>query len=220
MTALSPLQPPPFHHFTTSPHHLLIFARHPELGRVKTRLAAGIGAAAALVVYEELLRHTYAATVAVAARKTVWLAEAPIAAGTVPETWPGYERLLQPPGDLGLKMQAAFACAFAAGAQAALIIGTDCPSLTAALLTHAYAALATHDVVVGPAEDGGYYLLGMKELHTDLFTNKSWSTDSVLAHTLADAARLGLRVAQLPTLRDVDDAADLAAWRAAGNLPG
>jgi len=195
--------------------HLLIFARHPELGRVKTRLAAGIGAEAALAVYRELLAHTRSATQNLEARKTVWLAEAPQSSTDEPEPWPGYEQRLQFPGDLGTKMQTAFSHAFAQGATAVLIIGTDCPGLTEALLRDAYAALATHDIVLGPAEDGGYYLLGMKELYEDLFLNKSWSTDSVRAHTLADADRLGLTVWQLPVLRDVDDAADLAAWRTA-----
>jgi rSAM/selenodomain-associated transferase 1 len=196
--------------------HLLIFARPPELGRVKTRLAAGIGQEAALAVYEELLQRTYEATALVAARKTVWLADAPTTA-VLPAAWSRYEQLIQFPGELGLKMQAAFSHAFSHGAQAAIIIGTDCPGLTSQLLAQAYAALATHEVVVGPAEDGGYYLLGMKELYQDLFANKSWSTDSVLTHTLEDAAHLNLRVAQLPTLRDVDDVADLAAWRATEN---
>ncbi|HEX8428308.1 TIGR04282 family arsenosugar biosynthesis glycosyltransferase [Hymenobacter sp.] len=194
--------------------HLLVFARYPELGRVKTRLAAGIGDEAALAVYEELLYHTCGVTADVAAYKTLWLAGPSAAAVAFPEAWNNYEQLQQVPGDLGQKMQAAFAHAFAAGATAALIIGTDCPGLTAEVLTQAYALLATHEVVIGPAEDGGYYLLGMRELYEDLFVNKSWSTDLVLAHTLADADRLGLRVAQLPTLRDIDDEADLKAWRA------
>ncbi|RZK18703.1 MAG: DUF2064 domain-containing protein, partial [Hymenobacter sp.] len=89
----------------------------------------------------------------------------------------------------------------------------DCPALTAALLRAAFDQLATHDLVVGPATDGGYYLLGMNRLHEDLFAHKQWSTATVLADTLADAARLGLRVAQLPTLADIDSARDLAAWR-------
>ena len=74
-------------------------------------------------------------------------------------------------------------------------------------------ALATHDVVVGPADDGGYYLLGLRELQPALFENKDWSTATVLPDTLADAARLGLRVAQLSTLHDVDSGRDLATWR-------
>ena len=200
--------------------HLLIFARHPELGRVKTRLAATIGDEAALAVYQELLQHTYTATATVAARKIVWMAEAPTTLTAPSDVWSDYEQLLQFPGDLGTKMQAAFSHAFATGAKLVIVIGTDCPGLTGEFLTQAFAALETHDVVIGPAEDGGYYLLGMREVYADLFAGKSWSTTSVLAHTLTDAARLGLRVAQLPTLRDVDTAADLAAWRGAGNRTG
>lgn len=203
----------------TATAHLLVFARHPELGQVKTRLAAGIGNEAALAVYRELLHHTFEAITHVAARKTVWLAAAPVTVAGLPEEWAACEQQLQIPGDLGVKMQAAFSWAFAHGASSVIIIGTDCPGITAALLAQAYAALETHELVIGPAEDGGYYLLGMRDLYKDLFANKSWSTDSVLPNTLADAARLGLRVAQLPTLRDVDDAADLAAWRATGNDP-
>ncbi|RIY13354.1 glycosyltransferase [Hymenobacter rubripertinctus] len=196
-----------------SPPHLLetliIFARHPELGRVKTRLAAGIGNEAALVVYRRLLAHTRAVVAPLAAHKTVWLV------GEGSETaadWAGFEQRPQPTGDLGEKMQAAFAHDFARPAQAAVIIGTDCPGLTTAHLTEAYAALRTHDLVLGPAVDGGYYLLGTRALHASLFEHKPWSTATVRAETLADAARLGLRVHLLPELQDVDTAADLRAW--------
>ncbi|WP_254245048.1 TIGR04282 family arsenosugar biosynthesis glycosyltransferase [Hymenobacter sp. BRD67] len=96
-----------------------------------------------------------------------------------------------------------------------VIIGTDCPGLSAGLLRQAFDQLLHAEVVVGPADDGGYYLLGMNALQPELFTNKDWSTATVLPDTLADAARLGLRVAQLPTLHDVDSAQDLATWRGA-----
>jgi rSAM/selenodomain-associated transferase 1 len=112
-------------------------------------------------------------------------------------------------------MSYAFTEAFAAGARRVVIIGTDCPGLTASLLRQAFDQLATHDLIVGPATDGGYYLLGMSQLHAEVFANKQWSTATVLADTLADAARLGLDVAQLPTLSDIDSARDLAAWRGA-----
>jgi len=199
--------------------HLLIFAREPVLGRVKTRLAADIGPAAALATYRELLALTAAAVAAARVPATVWLAEAPASPAPPnqprPE-WPGLPWRPQPPaGSLGARMRHAFAEAFAAGAGRVVIIGTDCPGLTAAVLRQAFDQLATHDLVAGPATDGGYYLLGMSELHSDLFTNKQWSTATVLADTLADAARLGLRVAQLPTLADVDSGRDLAAWRSA-----
>lgn len=195
--------------------HLLMFARYPELGRVKTRLAAGIGDEAALAVYRELLAHTQTVAAPVFARKWLWLAEAgPTADRTDP--WQGYEARPQPSGDLGHRMHTAFAHAFSEGATQVVIIGTDCPGLTTAHLTEAYAALTTHDFVLGPATDGGYYLLGMKQLWPDLFLHKQWSTDSVRHDTLADATRLHLQVHLLPELRDVDTAADLAAWRGAG----
>ncbi|WP_375419489.1 TIGR04282 family arsenosugar biosynthesis glycosyltransferase [uncultured Hymenobacter sp.] len=198
--------------------HLLIFARPPELGQVKTRLAQGIGPAAALAVYEELLALTRAAAAGVAAHKTVWLTAAGPSRAVTENHWPGYEQRVQPAGDLGARMSAAFQAAFAAGATAAVVIGTDCPDLSAELLEKAFQALATHDAVLGPAVDGGYYLLGMKALIPDFFLNKPWSTAAVRAATLTDARRLGLRVAELPQLRDVDTAADLAAWRQGARL--
>jgi rSAM/selenodomain-associated transferase 1 len=193
--------------------HLLIFARHPELGKVKTRLARTIGQRAALAVYEELLGHTHAATAPLAVHKILWLAEAKPAANPA-EFWPGYDQQEQVGADLGARMATAFTQSFAQGATAAVIIGTDCPGLTTNHLEQAFAALQTHDVVVGPAMDGGYYLLGMKTLHASFFQGKTWSTDSVLAELLAEARALHLRVRQLPQLRDVDTAEDLAAWRA------
>jgi rSAM/selenodomain-associated transferase 1 len=192
--------------------HLLVFARQPVLGRVKTRLAAGIGEVAALAVYQELLTITAAAVAAAAVPATVWLADAPVTAAELPE-WPGLPWQPQAAGDLGQRMAGAFASAFAAGAAQVAIIGTDCPGLQAAHLTQAFALLADHDMVLGPTTDGGYYLLGMNELHLPLFAGKEWSTATVRAATLADAAQLGLRVALLPELADVDNEADLRAWR-------
>jgi rSAM/selenodomain-associated transferase 1 len=194
-------------------NHLLIFARQPVLGRVKTRLAADIGAEAALAVYYELLAITALAVVAAGVPATVWLADAPEPAPTGLPEWPGLPWQPQQMGDLGQRMAAAFAAAFAAGASAVAIIGTDCPGLRAAHLEQAFELLQDHDVIMGPATDGGYYLLAMKELHASFFLHKEWSTDTVCAATLADAAQRGLRVALLPELADVDTVADLRAWR-------
>ena len=206
-----------------SPQHLLVFAREPVLGRVKTRLAADVGPEAALAVYRELLALTAAAVTAVAVPATVWLAEAPHPAADAAQSrpeWPGLPWCVQPPaGLLGERMAHAFGEAFAGGAGRVVIIGTDCPGLRPAILQQAFAALEAHELVVGPAEDGGYYLLGLREPQPALFANKDWSTATVLPDTLADAARLGLRVAQLPVLRDVDSASDLAAWRGQVTIP-
>jgi rSAM/selenodomain-associated transferase 1 len=195
---------------------VLIFARVPVLGCVKSRLAAGVGQPAALAVYRELLAITDAAVVAAAVPATVWLAGTAGSEPSATETseWSAHAVRCQPEGELGERMTTAFAAAFAAGAGRVAIIGTDCPGLRASHLTQAFEALATAEVVLGPATDGGYYLLGLRQPQPELFENKAWSTASVLADTLADAQRLGLRVVLLPELRDVDDATDLAAWNA------
>ncbi|WP_460608257.1 TIGR04282 family arsenosugar biosynthesis glycosyltransferase [Hymenobacter terrigena] len=194
---------------------MLIFARVPALGRVKSRLAAGVGEPAALAIYHELLAITNAAVVAARVPATVWLADTAGTEPTAAETreWAAHHTKCQPEGDLGARMAAAFAAAFEAGAGRVAIIGTDCPGLRDTHLNQAFVLLETNDLVLGPATDGGYYLLGLRQPQPELFRNKNWSTESVLADTLADAGRLGLRVAFLPTLRDVDNAADLAAWR-------
>ena len=194
-------------------NHLLIFARHPALGLVKTRLAATLGNEEALRIYRELLARTRIAADGVVAHKTLWLAGEAPATGSEYADWTNYEQRPQSTGDLGERMHQAFATAFAGGVTAAVIIGTDCPELSSDLLQAAFEQLTTHDVVAGPARDGGYYLLGMKALVPDFFANKAWSTDAVLSATLADAERLGLSVALLPMLSDVDNAKDFAAWQ-------
>ena len=166
-----------------------------------------------MAVYRELLALTRAAVQGAGVPTTVWLADEETGEAGAGE-WAGFARERQAAGDLGQRMRAAFAAAFAAGAGRVAIIGTDCPGLRPAHLTRAVALLLDHDVVLGPATDGGYYLLGLRVLRPELFAHKNWSTATVLAETLADFRRLGLRVALLPELRDVDTAADLAAWRA------
>ena len=198
---------------------LLVFARPPVLGRVKTRLAATLGPAQALRVYRRLLALTQQAVAAAALPATVWLAEAPAAEAlttdAVPELpeWPGLPWHLQTPAhDLGGRLAEAFAGAFAAGATQAAVIGTDCPGLTAAHLTQAFDELAAHDLVLGPAADGGYYLLALRQPQPALFQSIAWSSPTVLAETLAHAATLGLRVHLLPVLSDVDTEEDLTDW--------
>ena len=195
--------------------HLLVFARVPALGRVKSRLAAGIGEPVALAIYKELLAITRTAIVASGVPATVWLADTagPNPTATEVQEWAELTCRCQETGDLGQRMTAAFAAAFAAGAGRVVIIGTDCPGLRDGHLAQAVGLLNDHDVVLGPATDGGYYLLGLRQPQPELFQNKIWSTASVLTDTQADARRLGLRVALLPELRDVDTAEDLAAWR-------
>jgi uncharacterized protein len=123
----------------------------------------------------------------------------------------------QPPGDLGARMDAALRAALERG-ERALLVGTDCPALDLAHLARAADALAHCDAVVGPAEDGGYVLIGLAR-PLDLFTAIEWGTPTVLAATRARLAATGARWHELPTLWDVDGPADLARWQAQREAP-
>lgn len=190
---------------------VIIFVRNPEAGKVKTRLAAALGNEAALAIYKKLLMHTLEITEAMAADKFVFYADEVIAA----DMWqrPHYYKAVQAIDDLGGRMYSAFDYVLSKGYGKVCIIGSDCYELSSAIIEQAFAFLDGSDVVIGPAKDGGYYLLGMKILHPGLFQNKSWSTDSVLEETLKDIERLKLSFQKLPQLTDVDEAKDVpAAW--------
>jgi rSAM/selenodomain-associated transferase 1 len=120
-----------------------------------------------------------------------------------------YQKFLQSKGDLGQKMESAFIAGFAAGYKSICIIGTDCLDLRGRIITEAFEKLLSHDITVGPAADGGYYLLGMNRLYADLFKNKQWGTGTVLTDTLDDVKSLGLSCWQLEVLNDIDRVADL-----------
>lgn len=186
---------------------LLLFVRNPELGKVKTRLAASVGPEKALEIYLHLLRHTRQVTQGLPVQKRVYYAEKV----NPDDLWPNeeYQKRVQQPGDLGQRMEAAFETAFAEGYTSVLIIGSDCLQLTSDIILRAFRELEQHEVVIGPALDGGYYLLGMKHLHPELFREKQWSTERVFPDTLYDIERLGLSHALLPRLSDIDYAEDL-----------
>jgi rSAM/selenodomain-associated transferase 1 len=110
----------------------------------------------------------------------------------------------QGPGDLGQRLQRAFADAFVAGAKRVVVIGSDCPEVEAADVRQAWAELDAHDVVVGPATDGGYWLIGLRQPQSALFADIAWSSELVLAQTLQRAKTAALRVQLLRILTDVD----------------
>jgi rSAM/selenodomain-associated transferase 1 len=120
---------------------------------------------------------------------------------------------LQAAGDLGQKMLHGFASALDAGADQAVLIGSDCPAMTAEYIRQACAALRASDLVLGPAEDGGYVLIGCKQVHAELFANIPWGSDKVLARTLEQAEQLELSVTLLATLWDVDRPEDWARFQ-------
>lgn len=186
---------------------LIIFVRHPESGKVKTRLAKVIGEAKALAVYKLLLNHTHQITLPLNCSKFVYYADQ-VAEN---DLWssPGYTKKQQLGNNLGERMCSAFQELFDQGFKKALIIGSDCYQLRTELLQEAIQLLETHQVVIGPTFDGGYYLLGSDHFIPGLFAGKAWSTDQVTKQTLEDVNSLGLSCQLLKQLHDVDEAEDL-----------
>lgn len=185
---------------------LIIFVKNPLPGKVKTRLGRSIGLEKAAAIYSKLLIHTRNLCAALPLSKEVWYADF-----IHPEDlWNrgSFSKRKQGPGSLGTRMKRAFNRAFAEGYQKVLLIGSDCPELSPEHLQAALNALDRHAVVLGPAHDGGYYLIGMREPFP-LFENIEWSTEKVLEQTLNLCQQLRLNPYLLPTLSDLDDLEDL-----------
>lgn len=195
---------------------LIVFTRFPEVGRVKTRLIGALGPQGACDLHRRLTEQAvgearrWGAKAGVpprvcfdggdAQRMRAWLGD-------------GIALRAQGEGDLGARMDRAFEDAFRGGARTAVIMGTDCPELTAPVLGRAFAQLERADLVLGPARDGGYYLIGLTGRVPELFAGLPWGTERVRARTLEIADRLGLSTRQLEELADVDRPADLERLR-------
>ncbi|TGM57438.1 glycosyltransferase [Leptospira biflexa] len=190
---------------------LIIFAKRPFLGKVKTRLAKSIGDERALDVYQELLTFTNAITETLDVQKIVYWDEIP----SIPNHFfkNGFLHTLQSRGDLGEKMGKAFQNELDPKPCQTLIIGTDCPYLTVATFEKAYKELEKSDFVIGPAKDGGYYLLGMKEFFPNVFLEIPWSTESVLPLTIKRIQDQNLTFTLLEELNDIDTVEDWKEWK-------
>jgi rSAM/selenodomain-associated transferase 1 len=191
---------------------VLVFVRAPRPGRVKTRLATAIGDPAALRVYRRLAEHTLAEVRALAADDVeIRVHYAPADAGDEVRTWLGDGPLYLPQadGDLGARMKDAFERAFSGGAERVVIVGSDLPEVSASLLRRAFNELDAHPAVIGPARDGGYYLLGLRGMVDGIFDGVEWSTPSVFDATLERFSAAGVRPAALEVLTDVDTVDDL-----------
>lgn len=195
---------------------ILVFARAPQPGKVKTRLAAQIGDEAAAKLYAAMLQDTLGVAQK-AAHETnceVVLCYTPddaLAPGdySLANFWQG-EKLLQRGNDLGAKMRHALQKCFDEGANRVVIIGSDKPDLEVSTLQTAFEELEGHDVVFGPALDGGFYLIGSRApLLPRLFDKVTWSHDSTLQTVLANAKKLHYKVSLLPEGADVDEENDL-----------
>lgn len=200
---------------------ILIMAKEPRPGTVKTRLHPLLGPQRCAELQAGLIRHTLELTTVHAPR--TYLAYAPADGGdAIGTTTPAGVRLrLQRGEDLGQRLAAAVTDAFTDGAGPLLVIGTDAPTLTGDHLTAAFTALESHDVVLGPALDGGYYLIGLRAPHTSLFALDAdvWSTDRVRTATLGTIRREGLSVELLCPLRDLDTPEDASALLSDPALP-
>jgi rSAM/selenodomain-associated transferase 1 len=180
---------------------IIVFAKTPELGKVKTRIAAQLGDDNALQIYTRLLQYTFAVLERVTYKKIVYYT------GKGPQDyWKGLETKQQGNGDLGNRMNIAFEEVLNEENMSAIIIGTDCATLTTEIIASAFTALETKDLVIGPASDGGYYLLGMKKNHPTLFEQIDWSTEKVFEQTIEQAEKLSLQYHILPVLTDIDEA--------------
>ncbi|MBN1260004.1 MAG: TIGR04282 family arsenosugar biosynthesis glycosyltransferase [Anaerolineae bacterium] len=198
------------------PRRLIVYAKRPLPGYAKTRLGATLGEEAAAGVYSRLL-YAYLldlVSTALPATHLVLSVANPADVAFFAGAFPEIEVCPQVSGDLGMRMAASFAEAFWEGAEEVVLTGSDIPALESKLIMIAFERLATHDAVIGPAADGGYYLIGMRSPGADLFRNIAWSTDRVLSQTEALAQSLGLSLGRLPTLHDLDTATAYARWRA------
>ncbi|WP_040280224.1 TIGR04282 family arsenosugar biosynthesis glycosyltransferase [Psychroserpens damuponensis] len=184
---------------------LIIFTRNPELGKCKTRLAKTIGDQAALDIYKYLLQHTANVAKKVNADRFVFYSEALI----IDDIWGAahFRKKLQKGKNLGERMHNAFDDLFHLGYEKVIILGSDLLDLNKDIIENAIDRLHKNDVVIGPAEDGGYYLLGMKELHPAIFINKAWGTETVREDTIADLKNKD--VSLLQPLNDIDTFDDM-----------
>jgi rSAM/selenodomain-associated transferase 1 len=188
---------------------VLVFEKNAILGQVKTRLASGMGEARALEIYRHLTQSTYSVLEDVLAPVWTYFSD------FIPETVnpPIAKSFVQEGQDLGERMAHAFARSFELGMDKVVLIGTDCPTLQSHHLYQAFEALTHSDLVLGPATDGGYYLIGMKRRADYLFEGISWSTAEVLSQTLNVASQHGLTTTLLCELDDIDTQEDWERYR-------
>jgi rSAM/selenodomain-associated transferase 1 len=191
--------------------HLAVFARWPSEGRVKTRLSPALPPALAARLHRAMLEDALElARAAPVDRRWIYWADAPEADATLEPA--GFAARAQEGADLGERLERAFADLLASPGDRAVAIGVDCPALDASRIAAAFERLERHDVVLGPARDGGYYLIGLSRFAVAPFRDVAWGTSEVLRRSVAQAEGAGMTVAKLDPLDDVDVPADLVRW--------
>lgn len=196
---------------------LIVFTRYPEPGLAKTRLIPALGANGAANVHRQMTEHTLAQIRELQSYRPISV-EVYFDGNKEQrqmQDWLGYDLVYrhQLQGDLGFRMARSLSRAFQSGTERVVIIGTDCPDLNALLMAKAFDQLdLAYDLVLGPAIDGGYYLIGLRYFIPELFSQISWGTAEVLSQTVDIANTLNLSIAYLTQLTDVDRPEDLPVW--------
>jgi rSAM/selenodomain-associated transferase 1 len=190
---------------------LIVFVKAPRPGSVKTRLAEAVGAARACDIYCELVDRVVSSLAGI---KDVEVRFTPDDGGSEIDHWLQEHWRAKPQGggDLGERLQRAFAGSFSEGLERVIVVGSDCPEISPDDVRMAIDELSSHDLVIGPAADGGYWLIGLRAPQPELFRAIAWSSDQVLAQTLARAKLLGLRMQLLRILVDIDTEEDWNAY--------
>jgi rSAM/selenodomain-associated transferase 1 len=180
---------------------LIIFIRNPELGKVKTRLAKSVGNEKALAIYKSLLAHTRSTVLQVDVNRLLFYADKL----NHDDAWSSADfiKFVQVDEDLGGRMHRAFVTALENNLKA-VIVGSDLPQINAQIIQEAFQKLDEYPYVIGPAVDGGYYLLGMKQPSPELFEDMEWSTPLVFEQTIRKIKKMGKLWYELPKISDVD----------------
>jgi len=183
---------------------LIVFVKNIILGKVKTRLAKTIGDEGAFQIYSELVGITEQETQQVSATRHIYFSDVIIAS-----KWENDTKFTQEGTDLGARMKNAFLNGFEQGYENIIVIGSDLPNISKEIIETGFEQLNNNDVVFGPADDGGYYLLGMSKMTSSIFENKPWSQSNLLEVTLEEISEQSKSVALLETLNDIDTFDDL-----------
>ena len=193
---------------------IIVFAKYPHPGKVKERLASTFGAERAAELYSLLAEKIFSEVVSLSQRYSRYLLVSGPDDVNKMDSWSKGQFNVQPQegNDLGERMKNAFHTIFQVQHTSVLLIGSDIPDLSASILEQASASLNSCDVVIGPAQDGGYYLIGMNRHHPEIFSNIHWSTNTVLETTIGNIGRLKLSYVLLPVLIDIDTESDYHLW--------
>ncbi|MBD2358173.1 TIGR04282 family arsenosugar biosynthesis glycosyltransferase [Tolypothrix sp. FACHB-123] len=195
--------------------HLIVFTRYPEPGKTKTRMIPALGDVGAADLQKQMTEYTVSQVKELQKIAEV-SCEVRFAGGNLQlmQDWLGLDLVYQSQGegDLGDRLARSLSDAFQSGREQVIIIGTDCPGVNSQLLTKAFEQIRSFDLVIGPAIDGGYYLIGLRQLIPNLFANIDWGTPQVLQQTVNIAEKLNLSKIYLPALSDVDYPEDLPIW--------